>query len=187
MVERFGTRALRTSCRQPLHAVVADDPGRADRGDAVARRVLPGLRHEPGDRSSKGRPPSPRIGRNPRARAAVFMVPGIGAHAEDPRIACAASRGKGSRVEPVSRRLDRVGVRARWTGEVRLRGPPLMSCSVLDRPNVLSQNWKVDPIKPQNPSHARGSALARRSVSMAPAALVAPRAMSRAPKTRIAV
>jgi hypothetical protein len=29
--------------------VVADDPGSADRGDAVARCVLPGLRHEPGN------------------------------------------------------------------------------------------------------------------------------------------
>jgi hypothetical protein len=36
----------------------------------------------------------------------------------------------------------------------RLRGPTLMSCSVLDRPNVLSHNLKVDPFKAQNPSHA---------------------------------
>jgi hypothetical protein len=77
--------------RQPRHAVVADDPSRADRWNAVARRVLPGLRHEPGDRSSKGRPPSPRLGRHPRARPAVLVLPGIGAHAEDPRAAYPAA------------------------------------------------------------------------------------------------
>ena len=37
-----------SSSSQPRHAVVTDDPGRADRGDALARRVLPRLRHEPG-------------------------------------------------------------------------------------------------------------------------------------------
>ena len=35
--------------------------------------------------------------------------------------------------------------------------PTLVSCSVLDRPNVLSHNLKIDPIKPPNLSHARGS------------------------------
>jgi hypothetical protein len=34
----------------------------------------------------------------------------------------------------------------------------LMSRSVLDRPNVLSYNSKVDPSKPQKLSHARSSA-----------------------------
>jgi hypothetical protein len=34
----------------------------------------------------------------------------------------------------------------------------LMSCLVLDRPNVLSYNSNVDLIKPRNPSHAFGSA-----------------------------
>jgi hypothetical protein len=33
-----------------------------------------------------------------------------------------------------------------------------MSCLILGHPNVLSQNLKTGPIKPQNPSHARGSA-----------------------------
>jgi hypothetical protein len=33
-----------------------------------------------------------------------------------------------------------------------------MSCSVLDHPNVPSHNFKTDPIKAQNPSHAIGSA-----------------------------
>jgi hypothetical protein len=32
-----------------------------------------------------------------------------------------------------------------------------MSCSVLDRPNVLSYNLKIDPIKPRNPSRIGGS------------------------------
>jgi hypothetical protein len=32
----------------------------------------------------------------------VLMVPGIGSHAEDPRIARLAARGKGSSVEPVN-------------------------------------------------------------------------------------
>jgi hypothetical protein len=54
------------------------------------------------------------------------------------------------------RRIPAVAVRAecRWLGGA----PTLVSCSVVDRPNVLSHNLKVDPIKPQNPSHARGSA-----------------------------
>jgi hypothetical protein len=33
----------------------------------------------------------------------------------------------------------------------------LVSCLIVDHPNVLSQNLKVDPIESQNLSHARGS------------------------------
>ena len=63
--------------------MVADNSGRADRRDALARRVLPWLQHEPGNRSAEGRPSSPRVGRHPGAGAAVLVVPGIGADAED--------------------------------------------------------------------------------------------------------
>jgi hypothetical protein len=42
----------------------------------------PRLRHEPGNRSSKGRPPSPRVGCNPRPRASLLVVPGIGANTQ---------------------------------------------------------------------------------------------------------
>jgi hypothetical protein len=57
--------------------------------------------HEPGNRSAAGRPSSPRVGRHPRAGAAVLVVPGNGADAEDPRVACPTARGKGRGVEPV--------------------------------------------------------------------------------------
>jgi hypothetical protein len=33
-----------------------------------------------------------------------------------------------------------------------------MSCSILDRPNVLSYNSKIAPIKPRNPSRANRQA-----------------------------
>jgi hypothetical protein len=42
------------------------------------------------------------LGRNARAGAAVLVVPRVGAHAEDPRIARLTACGKGSGVEPVS-------------------------------------------------------------------------------------
>jgi hypothetical protein len=61
----------------------ADDPGRADRGNTLARRVLPRLRDKPGDSSAEGRPSSPPVGCHPCARAAVLVVPGISAYAED--------------------------------------------------------------------------------------------------------
>jgi hypothetical protein len=38
--------------------------------------------------------------------------------------------------------------------------PMPMSCSILDRPNVLSYNSKIDPIKPRNPSRVGGLCLA---------------------------
>jgi hypothetical protein len=48
------------------------------------------FRNKPGNRSAEGRPSSPRVGCHPRAGGAVLVVlvvPGIGADAEDPRIA----------------------------------------------------------------------------------------------------
>ena len=78
--------------------LVAHDPGRADRRDALARRVLPWLRHEPGNRSAEGRSPSARVSRNARAGTAVLVVPGIGTmprilglHALPPAAKAAAS------------------------------------------------------------------------------------------------
>jgi hypothetical protein len=40
----------------------------------------------------------------------------------------------------------------------RSRADGLMSCLIVDHPNVLSQNLKADPIKAPNLSHAYGSA-----------------------------
>jgi hypothetical protein len=59
---------------------------------------------EPGDRSAKGRPPSSRVGRHAGARAAVLLVPGNCADAEDPRAACAPAGGEGGGGESVIRR-----------------------------------------------------------------------------------
>jgi hypothetical protein len=97
--------------------VVADDPGRTDRRDAVARRILPRLRHEPGDRSPERRPASPRIGRYPRAGIALLVVPGIGADAENSRFACPAASREGHGLEPV------IGAARRCSGA---RGVELM-------------------------------------------------------------
>ena len=67
---------------RPRHAVVADHPGRADRRNTVARRVLPGLRHRSGDRPAHHRSSPVGLGRHSCARAAVLMVSGIGTDAE---------------------------------------------------------------------------------------------------------
>jgi hypothetical protein len=46
---RPSSNAGMTSSLQPGHAVVAHDPGRTDRGDALARCVLSRVRNDPGD------------------------------------------------------------------------------------------------------------------------------------------
>jgi hypothetical protein len=61
----------------------------------------PGCGTSPRDRSSECRSTSPRVGCHPRARAAVLMVPGIGADAEDPRATRPAACGEGCSVEPM--------------------------------------------------------------------------------------
>ena len=86
---------------RPRHAVVADDPSGPARRHAMARRVLPGLRHEPVNRSAEGRPPSPRFCRDPGVGAALLVVPGVGADAQDTRTARAPARGEGRGVESV--------------------------------------------------------------------------------------
>jgi hypothetical protein len=63
--------------------------------------------HESGNRPAEGRSSPARVGRHPRAGAAVLVVPGIGADAEDPRAARHAARGKGCGVEPVTPRVRR--------------------------------------------------------------------------------
>jgi hypothetical protein len=65
--------------------VVAHDPGRAGRRNAVARCVLPRLRDEPGDWSAHHGPSPAGIGRDARAWAAVLVVSGIGTDAEAAR------------------------------------------------------------------------------------------------------
>jgi hypothetical protein len=51
-------------------------------GNALAGRLLSGLRDKPGDRSAHRRPSPAGLGRHAGARAAVFMVSRIGADAE---------------------------------------------------------------------------------------------------------
>jgi hypothetical protein len=70
------------SGHRPRHAVVANDLRRVDRRYALARRLLSGLRNEPSDRSAHHRSPPARLGRHFRARAALFLVSGVGADAE---------------------------------------------------------------------------------------------------------
>src|SRR5580658_1210290 len=53
---------------------------RNTRGAAECLRISP--RDEPGDRPAHCRPPPARLGRHFRARAALFLVSGIGADAE---------------------------------------------------------------------------------------------------------
>jgi hypothetical protein len=60
--ERPAALAAHSACHEvrsaeaPRHAVVADHPGRPDRGNAMARRALPRLRHQPRNRSHDRRP-----------------------------------------------------------------------------------------------------------------------------------
>jgi hypothetical protein len=82
-----GTRRLRRAAVR----CVADDPRRHRGRHAVALRALPRLRHKPGDRHSDDRPSSAGVGREPRARAALFVVPGFGADAGDHRVARVAA------------------------------------------------------------------------------------------------
>jgi hypothetical protein len=70
-----------------------------DRGHALACRVPPWLRHESGNRSAEGQSSSSGVGRHPGAAAAVLVVPGNSADAEDPRFACVAAGGKGGGIE----------------------------------------------------------------------------------------
>jgi hypothetical protein len=53
------------------HAVVAHDPGIANRPDASAGCLLSGLRHEPGNRPPDRRPAPPGLGGHAGARPAV--------------------------------------------------------------------------------------------------------------------
>jgi hypothetical protein len=53
--------------------------GRADRRNALARRLLSGLRDEPGYRSAHPRPSPAGLGRHAGARAAVLLVSGVAA------------------------------------------------------------------------------------------------------------
>jgi hypothetical protein len=60
----------------------------------------PGLRHQPGNSSAEGRPSSPPVGCHPCARAAVLVVPGISAYAENSSgLQGVAACGQGSGVE----------------------------------------------------------------------------------------
>jgi len=66
------------TCCRAGHALVADHPGRHPRGDAVARRLLPGLPHKPRHRYPYRRPPPACVSGKPRAWPAVFVVSGLG-------------------------------------------------------------------------------------------------------------
>jgi hypothetical protein len=67
------------------HAVVAHDPGCTVRRNALARRLLPRPRHEPGNRSAHPRPSPAGFGRHSGARPTVLVVSGIGSDAEAAR------------------------------------------------------------------------------------------------------
>jgi hypothetical protein len=67
------------------------------------------------DRSPERRPASPRIGRHPRARIALLVVPAIGADAKNSRFACPAASREGHGLEPV------IGTARRCSGRARLR------------------------------------------------------------------
>ena len=61
---------------RPRHAVVTHHTCWAGRRNAVARRVLLGLRDEQGDRPAHRGPSPARLGRHSRARLAVLWCPG---------------------------------------------------------------------------------------------------------------
>ena len=81
-----------TPGHRPRHAVVTDNPRRPDRRDAMARRLLPGMRDEPGDRSPLRRPSPPGLGGNDGARPAMLPVSLLGADAEAAGLARVAAR-----------------------------------------------------------------------------------------------
>jgi hypothetical protein len=66
---------------RPRHASVTHYPGCADRWDALAGTLLPGLRDEPGDRSPDRRRHPLASGRYADARPTVLVLSGIGANA----------------------------------------------------------------------------------------------------------
>jgi hypothetical protein len=63
--------------------VVADDPGRLGGRHAMARRLLSGLPDQPRDRHTDHRPPPDGVRGQSRIGAQVFVVPRLGAYAED--------------------------------------------------------------------------------------------------------
>jgi len=60
--------------RRAITAVVANNPLRRRRRNAVAGRLLSRLSHKPGDRYPHLGPPPARFGRQPFARLAVLLV-----------------------------------------------------------------------------------------------------------------
>ena len=60
--------------RRAITAVVANNPLRRRRRNAVAGRLLSRLSHKPGDRYPHLGPPPARFGRQPCARLAVLLV-----------------------------------------------------------------------------------------------------------------
>jgi hypothetical protein len=93
-----------TAGDRPRHAVVAHDPRRAARRNAVARRLLPRLPDEPGDRSPRAGSPPTGVSRITGARSAVLVVSGVGADAEAAGAVCPAAgkvqRDRTLRMEP---------------------------------------------------------------------------------------
>jgi hypothetical protein len=82
---------------RPRPAVVADHQGRADRGNPLARRLLPRLQDEPGVRSAHRGPSPAGFGRHNGARPAMLMVSGIDADAEAAWLVRVAAREPGPR------------------------------------------------------------------------------------------
>jgi hypothetical protein len=61
------------------------------RRNALAGRLLSGLRDQPGDRSADCRPPSAGLGRHAGAGATVLLVSGLGANAKASGAVCPAA------------------------------------------------------------------------------------------------